>query len=184
MLYHLEKIKNIREDYQIGKVLGTDAYREVRHCTHLRTKAQRAVKIMNQDLMTKEEQERMLVEINILKGLDHPNVLNFRPQAPLHRDRARPWRWLFDMIVQRPYFQERDAAKILHQIFVAISHCHSKNIVHRDIKPENILLENTESGTDSLIKIIDFGTSMQFDPKKKLKQTIGTPYYIAPEVLQ
>ena len=71
----------------------------------------------------------------------------------------------------------------MHQIIVAISHCHSKNIVHRDIKPENILLENTESGTDSLIKIIDFGTSITFDPSKKLQQTIGTPYYIAPEVL-
>ena len=72
----------------------------------------------------------------------------------------------------------------MHQIIIAISHCHSKNIVHRDIKPENILLENNESGTDSLIKIIDFGTSLQFDPNKNLNQTIGTPYYIAPEVIK
>jgi calcium-dependent protein kinase len=72
----------------------------------------------------------------------------------------------------------------MHQIIIAISHCHSKNIVHRDIKPENILLESNESGSDSLIKIIDFGTSLQFDPNKDLNQTIGTPYYIAPEVIR
>ena len=86
-------------------------------------------------------------EINILKGLDHPNILkiyeaykdskNFYIVTELLKGGE-----LFDMIVQRAYFQERDAAKILHQIFIAISHCHSKNIVHRDIKPENILLEN------------------------------------------
>lgn len=63
----------------------------------------------------------------------------------------------------------------------AVNHCHSKNIVHRDLKPENLLLENDQ--TDSKIKVIDFGTSTCYDPKKKLNDTLGTPYYIAPEVL-
>jgi calcium-dependent protein kinase len=58
--------------------------------------------------------------------------------------------------------------------------------VHRDLKPENLLLETKPAKkTNSLsIKVIDFGTSALFDPKKKLSVKYGTPYYIAPEVLE
>ena len=70
----------------------------------------------------------------------------------------------------------------MKQVFSAVAYCHAKNIVHRDLKPENILLEG--SGDKALIKVIDFGTSQVFDPNKKMKQTYGTPYYIAPEVLK
>ena len=55
-------------------------------------------------------------------------------------------------------------------------------VVHRDLKPENLLLES-KSDT-SVIKIIDFGTSALYDPKKKLKTKSGTPYYTAPEVIK
>lgn len=62
-----------------------------------------------------------------------------------------------------------------------INYCHSNHIVHRDLKPENILLEQTKEFDQ--IKIIDFGTSLVFDENKKLDEKLGTPYYIAPEVL-
>ena len=62
-----------------------------------------------------------------------------------------------------------------------VSYCHSKNIVHRDLKPENVMLEKEKSFDN--IKLIDFGTAQVFDPSKKLNEQIGTPYYIAPEVL-
>ena len=52
--------------------------------------------------------------------------------------------------------------------------------MHRDLKPENLLLDSKNNNT---IKVIDFGTSAKFDPSKKMKQTYGTAYYIAPEVL-
>lgn len=60
-------------------------------------------------------------------------------------------------------------------------YCHENNIVHRDLKPENLLYESSKPG--SAIKVVDFGTSRLFDPDKKMSQKIGTPYYIAPEVL-
>jgi calcium-dependent protein kinase len=58
--------------------------------------------------------------------------------------------------------------------------------VHRDIKPENILLEGGEELEKGRynIKIIDFGISCHYNPNIKLTQSIGTPYYVAPEVLQ
>jgi calcium-dependent protein kinase len=66
---------------------------------------------------------------------------------------------LFDQIIKRPYYSERDAAIIMKQVFGAIAYCHSMH------------------------KVIDFGTSQVFDPSKKMSQTYGTPYYIAPEIL-
>ena len=59
---------------------------------------------------------------------------------------------------------------------------HSRGVVHRDIKPENILFHTEDA--DSSIVIIDFGTSRTFKRGKKMKKVLGTPYYIAPEVIE
>ena len=69
----------------------------------------------------------------------------------------------------------------MKKLFSAIAHLHKLNIAHRDIKPENIMLSD-----DDEIKLIDFGLSKQQarKGKKMLKTVCGTPYYIAPEVLQ
>lgn len=70
----------------------------------------------------------------------------------------------------------------MKQVLSGVLYCHTKNIVHRDLKPQNILFESQEK--NSKLKIIDFGTSQIFDPSKKMKLKIGTPYYVAPEVLR
>lgn len=70
---------------------------------------------------------------------------------------------------------------LIKQVLSCINYCHSNHIVHRDLKPENILLEQNKEFDQ--IKIIDFGTSLVFDENKKLDEKLGTPYYIAPEVL-
>ena len=88
---------------------------------------------------------------------------------------------LFDKIAEEQYFSETDAAKIIKQILSAVNYCHQRNIVHRDLKPENLLLNR--DAEDPKITIIDFGTSGIFDPSQKMQQKYGTPYYIAPEVL-
>eukprot|EP01017_Pseudomicrothorax_dubius_P024218 TRINITY_DN2577_c0_g1_i2.p2 TRINITY_DN2577_c0_g1~~TRINITY_DN2577_c0_g1_i2.p2 ORF type:complete len:342 (+),score=75.02 TRINITY_DN2577_c0_g1_i2:576-1601(+) len=70
----------------------------------------------------------------------------------------------------------------MKQVLSAVVYCHRHKIVHRDIKPENVLFESDRE--DSLLKVIDFGTSRTFDPSQKMNQKFGTPYYIAPEVLR
>ena len=70
---------------------------------------------------------------------------------------------------------------LLKQVLSCINYWHNNHIVHRDLKPENILLEQNKEFDQ--IKIIDFGTSLVFDDTKKLDEKLGTPYYIAPEVL-
>jgi calcium-dependent protein kinase len=69
----------------------------------------------------------------------------------------------------------------MKQILSAVHYLHSKNIAHRDLKPENILYESNKPG--ALIKVVDFGTSIAYDPREKMRQRFGTAYYIAPEVL-
>lgn len=67
----------------------------------------------------------------------------------------------------------------MKKLFGACNHMHSQKVVHRDIKPENIMVQ----GEDEL-KLIDFGLSKRQEGNKKLKTIAGTPYYMAPEVLE
>ena len=67
----------------------------------------------------------------------------------------------------------------MKKLFGALHHMHSQKVVHRDIKPENIMLAANDE-----LKLIDFGLSKRQDGNKKLKTIAGTPYYMAPEVLE
>lgn len=87
---------------------------------------------------------------------------------------------LFDEIIEKGHFSEKDASIIMKQLLSCLNYCHSKNIVHRDIKPENILLESNKDFNQ--IKVIDFGISVVKEPDTMINESIGTPYYIAPEV--
>lgn len=97
--------------------------------------------------MDTNEQSLLETEINILKTMDHPNIVKL---YEAYQDKKRYFivtelctgGELFDQIIKRPYYSERDAAMIMKQVLSAVSYCHSKNIAHRDLKPENLLLEN------------------------------------------
>jgi len=167
-------------------MLGSGAFGEVRVCVHRESGAQRAVKVLRKSHMDEDEKKMLFNEINNLKDLDHPNILKM---YEFFEDEKRYYivtdickgGELFDEIVNRGKFSEKDAAVLMKQVLGCINYCHSNNIVHRDLKPENILLEQNKEFDQ--IKIIDFGTSLVFDETKKLDEKLGTPYYIAPEVL-
>eukprot|EP00501_MAST-03F_sp_TOSAG23-6_P000101 GSMAST32.ASY1.ANO1.103.1 assembled CDS len=87
---------------------------------------------------------------------------------------------LFDRILDRKKYTERDAADVLSQICEALQTLHDSSIIHRDIKPENILYKTEEN--DAPIKVMDFGLAMM-DKICVHKSIVGTPGYVAPEVL-
>lgn len=89
---------------------------------------------------------------------------------------------VFDKIVEEDYLTETKVAKIIYKVISAINYCHTKGITHRDIKPENILFENSDNDAD--IKLIDFGLSRKYNSHEKMHTILGTPYYVAPEVLK
>jgi len=90
---------------------------------------------------------------------------------------------LFDRLIKENSFDESKAAHIVKQVLLAINYMHKKNITHRDLKPENILLE-TKDPSKLDIKISDFGFSCFFDPKEGLDLVLGSPLYMAPEIIQ
>lgn len=167
--------------------IGRGAYGEVRRAVHKKTNVLRAVKIIFKDQSDKEDQERLINEVDILKGLDHPNIMKiieFYQDAKAFYIVSEFYNGgeLFEKISEAGTFSEQQAATTIKQILSAVNYCHQNKIVHRDLKPENILYESKRD--DSPLKIIDFGTSKHYNPETKMNQKFGTPYYIAPEVLR
>ncbi|KAL0317209.1 UNVERIFIED_CONTAM: Calcium-dependent protein kinase [Sesamum angustifolium] len=89
---------------------------------------------------------------------------------------------LFDRIIQRGHYTERKAAELTRTIVGVVEACHSLGVMHRDLKPENFLFVDQKE--DSLLKTIDFGLSIFFKPGEKFNDVVGSPYYVAPEVLR
>ncbi|KAJ9546011.1 hypothetical protein OSB04_025718 [Centaurea solstitialis] len=89
---------------------------------------------------------------------------------------------LFDRIIQRGHYTERKASELTRTIVGVVETCHSLGVMHRDLKPENFLLVDKKE--DSLLKTIDFGLSVFFKPGESFNDVVGSPYYVAPEVLR
>jgi len=77
---------------------------------------------------------------------------------------------------------ENKAALMIKQILRGINYMHAKNLIHRDMKPDNVLMASTDTNNLDL-KLADFGFSTFYDPKVALKMSLGSPMYMAPEVL-
>ncbi|GAA0183931.1 non-receptor serine/threonine protein kinase [Lithospermum erythrorhizon] len=89
---------------------------------------------------------------------------------------------LFDRIVARGHYTERAAAGVMRTIVEVVKMCHENGVIHRDLKPENFLFANRKE--NSPLKAIDFGLSIFFKPGEKFSEIVGSPYYMAPEVLK
>ena len=143
----------------------------------------RALKIIKKQ--KSQDSARMYLEVEILKKLVHPNIMQI---FEFYEDKKNFYiitefcegGELFDKIVEKGSFSEAEAAGVMKQLLSAVNYIHSNSIVHRDLKPENILLDTKKQ---NIIKIIDWGTARFYEKNKKMNRISGTPYYIAPEVL-
>jgi len=89
---------------------------------------------------------------------------------------------LFDRIVEKGSYTEKDTASCIFQLCDALNYLHSKNVVHRDLKPENLLYK--APAPDETIKVADFGLARSLaSPGDMMKTACGTPGYVAPEIL-
>lgn len=89
---------------------------------------------------------------------------------------------LFDAIVESGSFSEKKAAGVFRKMVETVHHCHELGVMHRDLKPENFLLTAKGEGGD--LKLTDFGLGVFFKPGEKFRDLVGSPYYVAPEVLR
>ena len=181
----------IYSQYTIIKQLGFGTFGKVYMAEHKTTHQKRAIKELEKSTtgVKSSSQSKFIYEVEILSKLDHPSILKV---FELFEDDQRYYMVteaceggeLFDYLIQTKKLSEHVAAHIMFQVFSAMCFCHAKGIVHRDLKPENLLIDSIARNGEISIKVIDFGTSTLVDKNQKLRAKLGTPYYIAPEVLR
>ena len=177
------------DNYDILKQLGKGGYGKVYEVRSKKTGEVRACKHLSK--LNIKNLEKFRREIEILKKLDHPNIIKlyevFESERSLYliMEECKGGE-IFDRIIERikakQMYSERDAAIIFQQVMSCIAYCHNHNICHRDLKPENLLYLNPGSEKDNRVKVIDFGLSQYI--REKLNTKVGTAYYVSPEILK
>jgi serine/threonine protein kinase len=177
----------ITKYYDIGRVLGSGNYSTVKECVEKATGKHWAAKIISKAEAGPKGLQMVQNEVEILASCNHPNIVRLKEVFEtdehyyLLMELIRGGE-LFDKIVELQQYSERDASRLIRQIVSALAHLHERQIVHRDLKPENLLLENDT--IESPVLLADFGLSKVLDPKHPLNVPVGTPGYVAPEVVE
>ncbi|XP_069748889.1 calcium/calmodulin-dependent protein kinase type IV isoform X4 [Narcine bancroftii] len=161
---------------------GWGATSVVFQCRQKGTQKSYAVKMLKKTI----DKKIVRTEIGILLRLSHPNIIRLKEifETPLEINLVLELVTggeLFDRIVERGYYSEKDAADVVRQILEAVAYLHENGIVHRDLKPENLLYASP--APDALLKIADFGLSKIVQDQVTMKTLCGTPGYCAPEIL-
>lgn len=168
----------------LGKKLGEGTFGTVRLATHIETKEQVAIKILEKlKILQLEDKTRVEREIKILKYLRHNNIAQLYSVIQTNENICLVIEYvqgkeLFDYIIESKHLSEQEACCFYQQIISGIKYLHKLKVVHRDLKPENLLIE-----TKKTIKIVDFGLSIDYGDDEMLSTACGSPCYAAPEML-
>mmetsp|Transcript_21427 Transcript_21427/g.55882 ORF Transcript_21427/g.55882 Transcript_21427/m.55882 type:complete len:529 (-) Transcript_21427:189-1775(-) len=180
---------DINTVFLLGKVLGRGQFGTTRLAVERSTQAQYACKsISKRKLTTAEDIEDVRREIQIMHHLaGHPNIVTlkeaFEDKHSVHLIMELcAGGELFDRIVARGHYSEKDAATLIRTMVKVVAHCHQLGVIHRDLKPENFLLADTKE--DATLKATDFGLSVFFKGDDVYRDIVGSAYYVAPEVLR
>ena len=180
--------QSVQKDYFILNKLGKGSFGTVFKVAHKKTGQNRAMKVIKKDTVKlQDDDKKFLKEIEILRNTDHMNIIKiyeyFEDDTNYYViTEIIDGGELLECIVKLPNFNEGHIIKIMNQLLSAVTYLHKNNITHRDLKPENILVDSISNDNIS-IKVIDFGTCNYVTKNKNLKLKVGSPYYIAPEVL-
>ncbi|XP_052783625.1 misshapen-like kinase 1 isoform X2 [Mya arenaria] len=186
----LSRLRDPAGIFDLIEVVGNGTYGQVYKGSHTKTGQLAAIKVMN---VTEEEEEEIKLEINVLKKYSHHrNIATyygaFIKKSPAGKDDQL---WLVmeycgagsvtDLVkaTKGNTLKEEWIAYIAREILRGLAHLHANRVIHRDIKGQNVLLtDNAE------VKLVDFGVSAQLDKTIGRRNTfIGTPYWMAPEVI-
>jgi len=180
------KVADVSTVYTLGDELGRGRFSVVQAAMHKKEGTRYAIKVVeNESLSDEENLEALETEIKILRQLSHPHIVQLKEVVHTTDNTYIVMELLsggelFNRIVDKGCYPEKEAAELVAQILLSIDYLHSRQIVHRDVKPENILFVSSES-TD--MKLIDFGYAGLWREDKQLTGLCGTPDYVAPEVL-
>ena len=180
-------------DYKKLKILGEGTFSTVYEAQNRITDIMRAMKVIhkhNHGHNSDREEKEIFNEINILKTMDHPNIIKVfefysnQDSYNIIMEYCKGGKLFYEIKNYAP-FDEKYTAYIMYQIFSAVNYCHNMNIIHRDLKPENILIFNRNKNNNyPNIKIGDFGMSKVVEKKAIQNKVVGSIYYVAPEVIE
>jgi len=175
------------EDYYTfsrGNNIGKGSYGTVSKVRCIFSEQIRALKTVQKKKI--ENITRLKREILIMKRLDHPGIIRLHE---VFEDESNIYfvmelctgGELFERVIKANRFSEQYAARLMKQIFSVLAYIHDNDIIHRDLKPENLLY--IDATPASKLKVIDWGFALKCNRNHKLTSVVGTPYYVAPEVL-
>ena len=151
--------------FEVGDVIGRGASSVVRVVRRRDTGALFACKFVDKYAIA-QQKDRLQAEIKVLMKVRHENIVSLHALYETDRDLRLivdyvPGGELFDRILSKRVYSEREAAEVIAQLLSAVEFLHRRNIVHRDIKPENVLLASVDD--DTKIKLSDFGLAKIFE---------------------
>ncbi|KAG8364149.1 hypothetical protein BUALT_Bualt19G0096900 [Buddleja alternifolia] len=174
----LGRKKKIDHEYELEKTIGQGKFGSVVLCRSKITGEEFACKTL------KKGEEIVHREVEIMQHLSgHQGIVTLKAvyedteSFHLVMELCSGGR-LVDQMAKEGLYSEQKAANIIKELMLAIRYCHEMGVVHRDIKPENILL-----ATSGLMKLADFGLAVRILDGQSLTGIVGSPAYIAPEVL-
>lgn len=168
------------EKYDVEKKIGEGAGGKVYLASNKETSAKVAIKEINMKLLKKKDM--LLMEIKVMKELNHKNLINYI-ESYFENDIL----WVvmeylaggaLTNVVENVAMSEEVIATVCLEVLEGINYLHMNGILHRDIKSDNILL-----GMDGSVKIIDFGFCADLHENATRQTVVGTPYWMAPEVI-
>jgi len=176
---------NVRSKYHFGRKLGEGGFAEVFEATSAVGNTKVAIKVIKKDKMEEDDVAAIHQEVRVLESLNHPNIVHLfeffdEPRNYYMVMEVISGGELFDRIVEMTVYNEKEARDLVVVLLQALKYMHDRNIVHRDLKPENLLLTSKSDNAD--IKVVDFGFAIECDGFN-ITQQVGTPGYIAPEIL-
>jgi len=180
------RTSDMTDKFKVKEKLGRGAFATVRRAIRKSDGKAFALKCVRKKGMDEYNRKALESEVNIMLRLQHENIVTLHElfDTPNHLHMIidlLSGGELFDRIVEKGHFSEKNAANIIKQITNSLDYLHSNNIVHRDLKPENLLYVDKEGDR---IMLVDFGLAKQIKGGGALSTPCGSPAYVAPEVLE
>jgi serine/threonine protein kinase len=183
-LVPVRKDVSLETDYEVLEPVGfPGSFGIVSSCRSKSSKEVCAVKYIK---IHKKNQEIVNSEVDIMRSLDHPNVVKTHAVYKSKQSVSFVMEMysggdLFDAVTEKRFVGEAANARIIRQILVGVKHLHDMHLAHCDLKLANIMLTNNSA--NATVKIIDFGEAQYVSEGSLLSVEVGSPSYMAPEVL-
>ncbi|CAI5994344.1 unnamed protein product [Closterium sp. NIES-64] len=184
-------LTDLKRRYEVGERIGEGRSGVVvRACVERRSRQRFACKsIAKSTLGDAKKVEALLVEVDVMQRVKgHPHIVSLHEALEDAQDVHLVMEMcsggdLLSHINSAPHISERQAACVTHSIASAVALCHRHGVCHRDLKPENVLLAS-KGGPLGDLRVADFGISTFVQPGQRMRGYAGSPFYIAPEVLE